>query len=59
MGQIAAAQLGGVTKDKNLDRVDITRSDSKVARCLCSGDYLNVVFDQCIVDAVPRFGCTN
>jgi hypothetical protein len=59
MGQIAAAQLGGVTKDKNLDLVDITRSDSKVVRCLFSGDYLNVVFDQCIVDAEPRFGCTN
>jgi hypothetical protein len=59
MGQIAAAQLGGVTKGKNLDRVDITRSDLKVARCLCSVDYLNVAFDRRIVDAVPRFGCTN
>jgi hypothetical protein len=59
MGQIAAAQLGEVTKDKNLDRVDITRSDSKVDRCLSNGDYLNVVFDQCIVVAVPRLGCTN
>jgi hypothetical protein len=59
MGRIGAAQLGGVTKDKNLDRVDITRLDSKVVRCLCSGDYLNVVSDQFIADAVPRLDCTS
>jgi hypothetical protein len=43
--QTAEALLVEATKDRNLDRADIIRSDSKAARCLCNADYLNADFD--------------
>jgi hypothetical protein len=50
---------GEVIRVKNLGRVDIIKLDSKVARCHCSGVYLNVVFDRLVVAVALRYGCMN